>query len=460
MQQHSPSAYIHSNDAIGITHVIDLRAAERPIVAVDPLLTGLDAEGLALLRRADHAARLEGSALFLCAACDAPVHIRVLSVAEAGVTDGRRACFVHDPRDEARNCPCSDLAGTGLSAKEIDGARFNGRQEGRRHAHLKVQLCQMLMAHPLVADAECEVLLRGADEGGKPSWRKPDVMAWLIDGRQIAFDLQIARPLLATIEGRERFYAKQNIGWHWIVDADQLGLLSCQGFQDFVLPQGGLVLGFHDAQKRGDAVEREPHFSLLKVAENAGQTGFTHHRREIDLEVVLALSGHPAGGPPLIATDLHTVGLIRALRRPDRRNADLMFNLISRSCGAPDYALAEADQLPEVFLLMADLLHGHGPFRAPLDVAQAVTRIIDLIGEPEDQFTPAMLWSSHIALALKTRPELLRALRDTEVRPALNAAMAKSGHHPEALCDLLTRWRPLLMRLFPGLNIRPCTPKA
>lgn len=460
MQQHISPAFTLSNDVSGITHVIDLRDPGRPIIAVDPLLTGLDAKGLALLRRADHLARLDGSALFLCAACNEPVHIRVLSVPEAGVTDGRRACFVHDPRDEARTCPCSDLHGTGLSAKQIDGARFSGRQEGRRHAHLKVQLCQMLMEHPLVSDAECEVLVRGAADAGQPIWRKPDVMAWLLDGRQIAFDLQIARPLLTTIEGREAFYAKQNIGWHWVVDAEQPGLLTYQGFQDFVLPQGGLVLGFHDASRRGKIIESEAHFSLLKVTENAQHTGFLTHRREIDLEAVLALSGNPAGGPPHLSTDLRTLGLIRALRRSDRRNADAMFNLISRGCGTPDWHQAEADHLPAFFLLMSDLLHRCGPFQDPIVVDQAVIRIIDFIGEPTGQFAPAMLWSHYIALALKTRPQLLQALRNTAVRPALNAAMAKAGQHPEALCALLARWRPLLLRLFPGLNIRPCAAKA
>lgn len=460
MQQHIFPAFTLSADATGITHVTDLRDPKRPIIAVDPLLTGLDAEGLALLRRADHTARLDGSALFLCAACDEPVHIRVLSVAEAGITDGRRAYFVHDPRDEARTCPCSDLHGTGLSAKQVDGARFSGRQEGRRHAHLKVQLCQMLLEHPLVADAACEVLVRGADEAGKPAWRKPDVMAWLLDGRQIAFDLQIARPLLTTVEGREAFYARENIGWHWIVDAQQPERLSYQGFQDFVLPQGGLVLGFQDTQMRGKIIEKAAHFSLLKMAENAQQTKFLTHRRQIDLETVMALAGYPAGGPPHFATDLRSIGLIRALRRPDRRNAEAMFNMISRSCGTPNWRQAEADCLPEVLRLMADILSGSRPFHPQIDIDQAVQRFTDLFGPTDAEFIPVMLWSTPVALALRTRPKLLRALRNTAVRPSLNAAMARSGQHPEALFALLTRWRPLLDRLFPGLSIGPIPARA
>ncbi|SEO19995.1 hypothetical protein SAMN05216227_10604 [Pseudorhodobacter antarcticus] len=51
------------------------------------------------------------------------------------------------------------------------------------------------------------------------------------DGRRLAIDVQIAEPLIHTIDGREQFYAVEGIAWHWAVDAGQPALLQLRGFR-------------------------------------------------------------------------------------------------------------------------------------------------------------------------------------------------------------------------------------
>lgn len=213
-----------------ITHVIDQRDGMGSVVTARDMLSGLDAEGLALLRRSDHRQRQNGSPLFLCAFCNDPVHVRVRSVAASGRVDGSRASFVHDPRPVPRDCPFASTGNTS-SPDALDAIRFNGRQEGVRHRLLKTRLCEMLCSDPRIASAECEVLVTGIGPDGRTTWRRPDVLTVTTDGRHLAFDLQIAAPLLTTIDGRERFYASQGIAWHWIVDADQPRRLTLQGFE-------------------------------------------------------------------------------------------------------------------------------------------------------------------------------------------------------------------------------------
>lgn len=234
---HFPFSVPFSHDILPtnqIVEVIDTLADGDVIVDAKGFLNALDAEGLALLRRTTHHQRREGNPRFLCGFCKHPLHIRVMSVAGSGVLGGRRAHFVHDPRTENRDCPFGHFA-DGSSPAEIDGVRFAGRQEGARHRFLKSALRNMLLADPHIATADCEVLVTGLTPDKKPTWRRPDVSAMTIDGRQIAFDVQLASPLIHTIDGRESFYARQGIAWHWIVDVDQLARLQRQGFQDLIL---------------------------------------------------------------------------------------------------------------------------------------------------------------------------------------------------------------------------------
>ena len=166
----------------GISYIIEANGRSSAPVAAKDFLGGLDAEALALLRRTDHQGRRDGSPRFYCGFCKDPVHIRVMSVAESGTMGGRRASFVHDPRTSPRDCPFGTFADQ-TSPAQIDGARFQGRQEGARHKFLKTLLCDMLAADPTIATADCEVLVTGFAQDGTATWRRPDVLAVMTEGR-------------------------------------------------------------------------------------------------------------------------------------------------------------------------------------------------------------------------------------------------------------------------------------
>jgi hypothetical protein len=433
-----------------ITHVIDLRHPERPVVAVDALLGDLDATGLALLRRADRASRVNGTPLFLCSACDEPVHIRVTSVFEAGVTDGRRASFVHDRRPQARHCPWGALAGK-LDAKRVDGARFRGRHEGGRHARLKQRICEAALADPLVADAECEVRVDGLDGAGRACWRQPDVMIWLKDGRQLALDLQIAPPLLTTIDARERFYRRAGIGWHWIVDAAQPMRLWRQGFQDVILPQGGLVLGVEDFG--GGANWEDARLVLLKLTEDATRWGFEVRSADTTLPRALALAGHPAGPAPLLATDLRTIAFRRAILGQDLIRAAQIFDLMAMQAGSPNWASAQTDGLINALTLMIVILDGASKTKPALTPADCLAMIevhfAATAGPPVD--VAARSWAPLLTRLIYARPDLMAASNGSAARRQLDAALAAIALDPTPVNQLHDRWRPILERLFPGL---------
>jgi hypothetical protein len=126
MNDYSPTFLSADNrlSAPGIRQVIDLGASDpqQTIVAKD-FLTKLDAEGVTNLRRSIFRHRRTGAPRYICSYCREPVHIRVTSVAESGITDGRRATFVHDPRGTLRDCPyalCDPAAITVLDVGHAD----------------------------------------------------------------------------------------------------------------------------------------------------------------------------------------------------------------------------------------------------------------------------------------------------------------------------------------------------
>jgi site-specific DNA recombinase len=102
-------------------------------------------------------------------------------------------------------------------------------------------------------------------------------MVWLKDGRQLAFDLQIAPPLLTTIQAGEGFYRRAHIAWHWIVDAGQPMRLWRQGFQDVVLPQVLHALEHHLMEEESVRIfyaEYAAERNRLQAARSAGRADF------------------------------------------------------------------------------------------------------------------------------------------------------------------------------------------
>lgn len=432
----------------GISYIIEANGRSSAPVAAKDFLGGLDAEGLALLRRTDHQRRRDGTPRFHCGFCKDPVHIRVISVAEGGAMGGRRASFAHDPRASSRDCPFGTFADQ-TSPARIDGERFKGRQEGARHRFLKTLLCDMLAADPNIATADCEVLVTGLAQDGTASWRRPDVLAVTTGGQRIAFDVQIASPLLATIDGRERFYAAQGIAWHWIVDMDQPERLKLQGFQDLILPQACRVLGFNEQIALTAEYDKQSRFHLLHVKENIDLRIFNVRTKEIGLEDVLRLAGHPSGGPARYATDLRAVGFFRALYRGERDRAGQVFDLIAVGCGAPDSEIAQQDHLPEALATVLSLIGE----RREQTLEDKLSRMLATDQPDQSSGASPRDWAfllQRIAAkdsGVRTRIETCSAENRTLLNQALHAIIAD----PIRSQKLWAKWTPLLRRLFPRL---------
>lgn len=449
----------HSHDMLTpntITHVIDRRGGTGAVVTARDMLTGLDAEGLALLRRSDHRHRQGGTPRFCCAFCGDPVHVRVRSVAASGCVDGRRAGFVHDPRPVPRDCPFASI-GKASSPDAIDAIRFNGRQEGARHRLLKMRLCEMLLADPRIKCADCEVLVTGIGADGRATWRRPDVLAVTTDDRRLAFDLQIAAPLLTTIDGREQFYAAQGIAWHWIVDADQPRLLTLQGFQDLILPQASRVLGFNEEVATQAKQDGQSRFHLLHVQETQDHRHFRVTTRDISLEMALGLAGFPAGGPPPVATDLRALALRHTLCSGDHTRAARIFDLLAAGCGTPDWAAAQRDHVPEAITTLATLFTGRKADASGFPDT-AVNAIVNNFLRPDLSGQHANLvnrsWAFAIAQVDEADPEVRQRIDrpKTKTRALLTAALAESAADPALSQHLRAAWGPLLQRLFPRLK--------
>lgn len=432
----------------GISYIIEANGRSSAPVAAKDLLGGLDAEGLALLRRTDHQWRRDGSPRFRCGFCEDPVHIRVMSVAESGTMGGRRASFVHDPRTSPRDCPFGNFADQ-TSPAQIDGARFQGRQEGARHRVLKTLLCDMLAADPNIATAYREILVTGLAPDGTATWRRPDVLAVTTAGQSIAFDVQIASPLLATIDGRERFYAAQDIAWHWIVDTDQPERLRLQGFQDLILPQACRVLGFNEQIALTAQYDKQSRFHLLHVKENIDHRIFNVRTEETGLEDVLRLAGHPSGGPARYATDLRALGFFRALYRDEKDRAGHIFDLIAVGCGAPDWETAQQDHLPEALAVILSLVGE----RQEAVLEAKLGRMLSA-DQPEHHFSTSPHSWAFLLQRIAAKDSGVRArigICSAENRTLLNQALHAIVADPIRSQTLWAKWSPLLHRLFPRL---------
>jgi hypothetical protein len=442
--------------ATSIAHIVDTSCSDAPIAA-GPFLAGLDATGLATLRRTDHRLRRLGESRFRCACCGGPVHIRVTSVAASGHAGGRRATFVHDPRLEPRECIFAS-AETYSSPNAIDGRRFSSQAEGQRHLHLKTRLCQMLAADPNIAHAEVEALVTGKSPDGTASWRRPDVLAVTTDGRRIALDLQIAPPLLHTIEGREAFYARQQIAWLWIVDAAQPERLRRQGMQDIILPQAGRILGFDDEIADLAQIDGRSRFHLLHVLETYDRRHFSINSKEIGLQAAFALAGFPSGGAPVIARDLRTMACFSALQHGDDGEIFRAFDFLAAGCGAPSWTMAQADHVPELISTLASLVFGRN-IGVVHFAEDDVTGIVEYFLRPDNKLVAPdarrRFWAPLIAQAASFGPEISRHLDlpGTRTRSLLNAALAETARAPEEFQRRTARWMPLLHRMFPRLSV-------
>ena len=436
----------------GIAIVEDGRPGQGGAIrAAAEVLDPLDAKELTLLRRAEFAARRDGMALFNCAVCGSPVHSRVRGVLEYGRCGGRRAYFVHDPRGGARFCPSGNLS-DGTSAAMIDAQRFGGRQEGRRHAALKFDLMDALQRDPMFSDVGVEQIVR--DNAG--NWRRPDVRANTAYG-QIGFDIQLVPPLLDSIVGRESLYASAGVGHLWVVDASNPDCLNLQGFQDVVLPQGGIVLGFDERAAALTADHGELTMHLMSVSEDTDRRRFIVGSELIGRDLILQLAGLRLPSSLPIAADLRAAALFSALRGGDLRSVKASFATIAAGCGMLNVEEAADDGVFGVIAVLATLVMGRKADCSGFPET-AVNAIVNNFLRAEQ----AGMRPNHVYRAWA--PVLARAAfhpqvrfwidkRDTKTRALLDTALTESAVELEFTRQLIHDWLPVLDRLFPTLRL-------
>jgi len=307
----------------------------------------------------------------------------------------------------------------------------------------------MLAADPNIATADCEVLVTGLAQDDAATWRRPDVLAVSTAGQRIAFDVQIASPLLATIDGRERFYAAQDIAWHWIVDTDQPERLKLQGFQDLILPQACRVLGFNEQIALTAEYDKQSRFHLLHVKENVDRRFFNVRASEIGLEDVLRLAGHRSGGLARYATDLRAVGFFRAIYRSERERAGQIFDLIAVGFAAPDWETAQQDHLPEALAAVLLLI-----IERQEDVVEAdLNRMLAPDQSDQPPGASPRDWA-FLLQRIAAKDSCVHARIETcsaENRALLNQALHAIIADPIRSQTLWAKWAPLLHRLFPRL---------
>ncbi|MBC7737872.1 MAG: hypothetical protein H7245_11795, partial [Candidatus Saccharibacteria bacterium] len=436
----------------GIALVEDGRpGSEGEVRTAAEILDPLNAAGLVQLRHAEFEARRNGRPLFHCAHCQGPVHSKVHGVHATGTTGGRRAFFVHDPRPAARFCPAGSMS-DGNSPAMIDALRFNGRQEGKRHAMLKTALMAALQQDPLFEDVAVEQIVRD----GNGAWRRPDVMATTPWGK-IGFDVQLVPPLLESIIGRQRFYAGAGIGHLWVVDAANPDGLIQQGFLDVVMPQGGLVIGFDEtaaclSQKSGTLI-----LHLVSLTEDADRHQFSAASEPIGRNIILDFSGLRSALASPMARDLAAAAFFTTLRAGDHRDRAAILVALAAGCGIPDITSAEADGIFGLTAALATLVTGRKA-NASGFADNAVNALVNHFLRSEQ----AGMRPNHVHRAWA--PVLARAAYHpavtpwidkpgTKTRPLLDAALGEVALSPALGQRLIRDWLPLLDRLFPGLRL-------
>ncbi|KRA42045.1 hypothetical protein ASD80_09980 [Devosia sp. Root635] len=227
-----------SGDYRAIAMVIDTRfPAGEQLRTTQSVLDPLTPVGLAELRAEVHTAKAAGTPLFLCAACQRPVHLAQRPAGPGVTRNGLAAFFRHVAAADAPPCPCRTVPGV----HNVGAVQFAGLQEGLDHHTLKLALADCLVHDPRFSDVQVEKRITSA-EG---SWRVPDVSA-MFEGKRIAYDLQLATLPIATIRERDTFYPSNDAHHVWLTDAADLSRLSHQAFCDLHLNMAGRIFAIDD----------------------------------------------------------------------------------------------------------------------------------------------------------------------------------------------------------------------
>ncbi|WP_305578805.1 DUF6035 family protein [Devosia sp.] len=334
-----------------IKKVIDARGAEPVLMPVDAVLDGLTAVDLSAVRRQMISKRATGVILFRCGQCNSPVQISSSPSSSTG--DGRGAFFKH-----AYRTPDGCTWHTPENLRSTGAGQFNGNQEGEPHRRLKICLadsirCDSDFSEPLVD----KHFIRIGD--GR---RRPDVFT-SYKGQPIAFELQLARLTLKTINNRTAAYRAAGIALVWVTSAHELSLLNNQAFRDLYLASGGRIFAV-DAASCGRSEES----SVLHLRELSLEPCVQHpfsiynrwRSRMVNPEVILMPEGqrHAEGQRAYAAAladqlQAKAPGLTEKIASTVASGAD--FNLVAaewsalaKLVGGRDLRQSIQDELPRV----------------------------------------------------------------------------------------------------------------
>lgn len=289
---------------------------------------------------------------FRCGACNAPVALRFRRNSRTGE---RTSFFVHSRRADAK--ACSWFAGPDIH--DLSAVQFNGQQEGRDHREAKRLLERCLKADDWFSDITLEKTIHGGDE---PS-RRADVFARFGE-QEVAFEVQVARPSLETILGRQAFYQKRNIDLVWVTSLSATSKLTSAAFTDLVVSNGGSILAVSEAAVEASQDTGELKLHQFRIAAKLGDRGdycvWEHNMVGLNDILISPAERREANAAAFGRAWLEQIGsdataAAKTLRENAAQGAGMQemandYRKLFRACVAPGTAIAAEDGLP---LMMA-----------------------------------------------------------------------------------------------------------
>jgi hypothetical protein len=308
-------------------------------------LTGLTGHALRVQSRDTPADRRTE---FRCGACNAPVALRFR---RNGRTGERTSFFVHARRADAKACSWY----AGLEVHDLGAVQFGGQQEGRDHREAKRLLELCLKADDWFSDITLEKTIHGGDEPG----RRADVFA-RFGGQEVAFEVQVARPSLETIIGRQAFYQKRNIDLVWVTTLSATSKLTSAAFTDLVVSNGGGILAVSEAAVEASQTAGELKLHQFRIAPKLGERGsycvWEHNTVGLDDILISPAERRDVNADAFGRAWLEQFGpeataAAKTLRKNAAQGAGMQemanaYRRLFRVCVAPGTAIAAEDGLP------------------------------------------------------------------------------------------------------------------
>ncbi|WP_157289353.1 DUF6035 family protein [Devosia marina] len=308
-------------------------------------LTGLTGHALRVQSRDTQA---DQRTEYRCGACNAEVALRFRRNGRSGE---RTSFFVHALRADAK--ACSWYAGPDIH--DLGAVQFGGQQEGWNHREAKRLLEICLKADDWFSDITLEKTIFGGDEPG----RRADVFARFGE-QEVSFEVQVARPSLETIVGRQAFYQKRNIDLVWVTSLSATSKLTSAAFTDLVVSNGGSILAVSEAAVEASQAAGELKLHQFRIAPRLGDRGsycvWKHNMVGLNDILISPADRREANASAFGRAWLEQIGpeaaaAAKTLRENAAQGAGMQemanaYRKLFRVCVAPGTAIAAEDGLP------------------------------------------------------------------------------------------------------------------